>query len=96
MPYIEYSRACGNISRRRAICAGGSAAAVLVMKRTVAAHSGLKLRSCTISAAMVGTSGKPVTRSLSSSGRIFCGNANDFSSTRVAPSFTHISSWYRP
>ena len=24
------------------------------------------------------------------------GYVNDFSSTRVAPTFTHISAWYRP
>ena len=59
-------------------------------------HSINVIYSGTMSAAMVGTSGNTLTFSLASIGNIFCGKAKDFSSTRVAPSMTHINNWYRP
>ena len=40
---------------------------------------------------MAGTIGKPVTRSAAMVSRISSGNANDFSSTRVAPSLAAIN-----
>ena len=42
---------------------------------------------------MVGTSGKPVTRSARILSKTACGKTKDFSSTSVAPSFIAISTW---
>ena len=44
-----------------------------------------------IIAAMVGTSGKPVTFSARMVAKIACGKAKDFSSTSVAPTLMAIS-----
>jgi len=93
MPYIEKIRAVGNRVCNFRMCAGGRAAAVLVIVRTLAARAGSKLRSCSSSAAIVGTSGNTLTPSLANSGSTFCGKAKDFSSTRVAPTITHINNW---
>ena len=50
-------------------------------------------RICRIVAAMVGTSGKPVTFSSRMRSKIACGKAKDFSRTSVAPSRIVMMSW---
>ena len=91
-PYMEKIRARGNCFRSFRMCSTGRGAPALLKYRTL--EKSYRDRSvCSINADMVGTIGKPVTRSLPIFSRTTCGKVNDRSSTTVAPTLNATSTW---
>ena len=73
IPYIEYSRACGNAAHSRRRCGSGSAAAALVSKRSEPRSKRDRSLTPSIAANRLGTPGNTVTRSRSSDSSSFTG-----------------------
>jgi hypothetical protein len=92
-PYIAKTSAFGKIRAISVWNVAGSAAAVLVTRRTLGSSKSMFRRMERSVAYTVGTPGKTVASSSCTRLTIWAGNANERSSTSVPPLRTFMRSW---